>query len=109
MSGPYTPYYQGRKLTAVSAVCRDSGSLLKLKLVSGSMLQMLGRGLRISPGKKDCVVIDFTDKVHNPNRLFDARKVRVHGVDWVPSWQGSSEMPGLCVSETAALIGSVRT
>jgi superfamily II DNA or RNA helicase len=40
------------------------------------LLQMLGRGLRISPGKENCVVIDFTDTVHNPNRLWDARMVR---------------------------------
>lgn len=26
--------------------------------------QMLGRGLRIMPGKKDCLVLDFTDKYH---------------------------------------------
>lgn len=25
---------------------------------------MLGRGLRIMPGKKDCLVLDFTDKYH---------------------------------------------
>ena len=25
-------------------------------------VQMLGRGLRIAPGKTDCVVLDFTDK-----------------------------------------------
>jgi hypothetical protein len=25
---------------------------------------MLGRGLRIMPGKQDCLVLDFTDKYH---------------------------------------------
>jgi superfamily II DNA or RNA helicase len=28
------------------------------------LLQMLGRGLRIMPGKQDCLVLDFTDKYH---------------------------------------------
>lgn len=28
------------------------------------VLQMLGRGLRIFPSKKDCLVLDFTDKYH---------------------------------------------
>jgi hypothetical protein len=27
-------------------------------------MQMLGRGLRIMPGKRECMVLDFTDKYH---------------------------------------------
>ena len=32
-------------------------------------LQMLGRGLRIMPGKSDCLVLDFTDNDHEVKSL----------------------------------------
>jgi superfamily II DNA or RNA helicase len=36
---------------------------------------MLGRGLRLHPGKEDCLVIDFTDRVHNLRQPIVANKV----------------------------------
>ena len=35
----------------------------------GLLLQMLGRGVRISPGKKDCKIIDMTSTVKNIGRI----------------------------------------
>lgn len=40
---------------------------------AGLYTQMLGRGLRIMPGKKDCLVLDFTDKYHQAGAVVDVR------------------------------------
>ena len=88
----HRPDYLGpaASVTVASFLTDPSNVLLVL------VLQMLGRGLRISPGKKDCLVIDFTDKVHNPNRLFEAEMVRFQGSVLFSIGLGSTKVPGLC-------------
>lgn len=40
----------------------------------GLYTQMVGRGLRIYPGKEDCLVLDFTDKHNNLNSIITLTK-----------------------------------
>lgn len=59
-------------------------------------IQCVGRGLRLAPGKKDCMVIDFTDN-HDRHKLvcsldlFRPKKKRI--ADALPPFQQSSDRP----------------
>lgn len=54
--------------------------------------QMLGRGIRIAPGKTECVVVDFTSNVKNLGRIETIRLVKEQRLlDRYPMWQLVSE------------------
>jgi DNA repair protein RadD len=66
-----------------NAPCTDLIALLTATKSTGKYVQMIGRGLRISPGKTNCLVLDFGGNVleHgpiddvNPNRTGKGGKV----------------------------------
>lgn len=55
----------------------DCVALLRPTQSKGLYVQMVGRGMRISPGKEDCLLLDFGGNVerHGPIDLMEVRKV----------------------------------
>ncbi len=99
---------RGFKAGAIKAVCNmsvlttgfdapntDLIAMLRPTLSTGLYVQMLGRGTRLSPGKKDCLVLDFSGNV------------RRHGpVDMIEI--GGKRAPAGGTEEVAAKVDSVR-
>lgn len=42
---------------------------------NGLYIQMIGRGLRIAPNKKDCLILDFLDERHTLNQSISLNKI----------------------------------
>lgn len=54
--------------------------------------QMIGRGIRIAPGKKECIVVDFTSNVRNLGRIETIRLYQEKKMfDFRKMWYLSSE------------------
>jgi len=62
-----------------NAKCVDCVVLLRPTLSQGLYVQMVGRGLRLHPGKDDCLVLDFAHCIeqHGPIDAIDAGVVRL--------------------------------
>ena len=61
----------------------DCVALLRPTLSKGLYVQMVGRGLRLHPGKTDCLVLDFSHCIeeHGPIDAPDDREVRIRKCD----------------------------
>lgn len=68
--------------TGFDAPNTDGIAVLRATMSPGLFAQIVGRGLRTHPGKKECVVLDFGDNIkrHGPIDAIDYGKGRSSGV-----------------------------
>lgn len=61
--------------TGFDATCIDCIVLLRPTMSAGLYYQMVGRGFRLHPGKKDCLVLDFSGNIarHGPIDQIDIK------------------------------------
>jgi DNA repair protein RadD len=67
--------------TGFDAPCIDAIGILRATLSPGLFAQMCGRGFRLSPGKADCLVLDFGENIkrHGPLDAIDFGKRKSQG------------------------------
>jgi DNA repair protein RadD len=83
--------------TGFNAPAVDLIALLRPTKSAGLYVQMVGRGTRLSPGKEDCLVLDFADNVrrHGPIDLVRPRR---------PGEAGGGEAPTKVCPECDSII-----
>ena len=72
--------------TGFDATCIDTVVILRSTMSAGLFVQMVGRGMRLHPGKEDCLLLDFGNNLfrHGPINAIDygqAKQVREAGGD----------------------------
>ena len=61
-------------------------------------MQMIGRGIRLHPGKKDCVVVDMCGNTSRFSRFEDIKYIQDGSGKWV-IWDGSRVLSGVPIAK----------
>lgn len=91
--------------TGFDAPSVDLIAMLRPTLSTGLYVQMLGRGTRLSPGKEDCLVLDYSGNVRRHGPVDDVEVSRSPGAGEGKKKEGATE-PG---SVRASLCPSCNT